>query len=229
MSKLRLTLGCWNYDRTRGLLEGRVQPDGIDLNYLEHAGRGDLLPHAAQPRVRRRGDVALVVHGVAVHATRAVHRDPGVSVALLPPFVHLRQCGQRHPRAEGPDRQAHRQPRIPDDGAGVDSRHPVRRVRRAGRQRRPTTPAARKSRAATRSSKLDLPPNIRVEPIGADADAVGDAARAARSTRCTRRACRRRSMRGDGKRAAPVRGLSCDGRADVLPQDAASSRSCTRS
>lgn len=34
MSKLRLTLACWNYDRTRALLEGRVQPDGIDLNYL---------------------------------------------------------------------------------------------------------------------------------------------------------------------------------------------------
>ena len=34
MSKLRLTFACWNYDRTRGMLEGRVQPDGIDLNYL---------------------------------------------------------------------------------------------------------------------------------------------------------------------------------------------------
>ena len=34
MSKLRLSFGCWNYDRTRALLEGRIQPDGIDLNYL---------------------------------------------------------------------------------------------------------------------------------------------------------------------------------------------------
>jgi 4,5-dihydroxyphthalate decarboxylase len=34
MSKLRLTLACWNYDRTRALQDGRVQPDGIDLNYL---------------------------------------------------------------------------------------------------------------------------------------------------------------------------------------------------
>jgi len=34
VSKLRLSLGCWNYDRTRGLLEGRIQPDGIDLTYL---------------------------------------------------------------------------------------------------------------------------------------------------------------------------------------------------
>lgn len=35
MSKLRMSLGCWNYDRTRALLDGSVQPDGIDLNYLE--------------------------------------------------------------------------------------------------------------------------------------------------------------------------------------------------
>lgn len=34
MANLRLTLGCWNYDRTRGLMEGRIEPDGIDLIYL---------------------------------------------------------------------------------------------------------------------------------------------------------------------------------------------------
>jgi 4,5-dihydroxyphthalate decarboxylase len=34
VSKRRLTLACWNYDRTRALFDGRVQPDGIDLNYL---------------------------------------------------------------------------------------------------------------------------------------------------------------------------------------------------
>ena len=34
MSKLRITLGCWNYDRTRALADGRIQPEGIDLNYI---------------------------------------------------------------------------------------------------------------------------------------------------------------------------------------------------
>ena len=34
MSKLRLSLACWNYDRTRALADGSVEPDGIDLNYL---------------------------------------------------------------------------------------------------------------------------------------------------------------------------------------------------
>lgn len=35
MSRLRLSFGCWNYDRTRALMDGSVVPDGIDLNYLD--------------------------------------------------------------------------------------------------------------------------------------------------------------------------------------------------
>jgi len=34
MAKLRLTMACWNYDRTRALLEERVPIDGIELTYL---------------------------------------------------------------------------------------------------------------------------------------------------------------------------------------------------
>ncbi|HXQ50485.1 MAG TPA: ABC transporter substrate-binding protein [Stellaceae bacterium] len=35
MSKLRLTLACWDYDRARALADGSVAPEGIDLNVLE--------------------------------------------------------------------------------------------------------------------------------------------------------------------------------------------------
>jgi 4,5-dihydroxyphthalate decarboxylase len=34
MSNLRLSFGCWDYDRTRALMDGSVKPDGIDLTYL---------------------------------------------------------------------------------------------------------------------------------------------------------------------------------------------------
>jgi 4,5-dihydroxyphthalate decarboxylase len=34
MPPLRLTLACWNYDRTGALADGRVRPDGIDLTCL---------------------------------------------------------------------------------------------------------------------------------------------------------------------------------------------------
>jgi 4,5-dihydroxyphthalate decarboxylase len=32
MPNLKLTLACWDYDRTRPLMDGRVTPDGIDLD-----------------------------------------------------------------------------------------------------------------------------------------------------------------------------------------------------
>jgi 4,5-dihydroxyphthalate decarboxylase len=35
VSKLRLTLACWNYDRTRALADGRVRIEGVELNYLD--------------------------------------------------------------------------------------------------------------------------------------------------------------------------------------------------
>lgn len=31
MTRLRLTLACWDYDRTRALIDGTIQPNGIDL------------------------------------------------------------------------------------------------------------------------------------------------------------------------------------------------------
>src|SRR5262249_18415087 len=34
MPRLKLSLACWNYDRTRALMDGSVRPDGIDLTYL---------------------------------------------------------------------------------------------------------------------------------------------------------------------------------------------------
>jgi len=33
MSRLNLSLACWDYDRTRALADGSVRPDGIDVNY----------------------------------------------------------------------------------------------------------------------------------------------------------------------------------------------------
>jgi 4,5-dihydroxyphthalate decarboxylase len=32
MPDLKLTLACWNYDRTRALIDGRVKPEGIELD-----------------------------------------------------------------------------------------------------------------------------------------------------------------------------------------------------
>jgi len=34
MSRLQLSLACWDYDRTHALADGSVRPEGIELNYL---------------------------------------------------------------------------------------------------------------------------------------------------------------------------------------------------
>ena len=34
MTKLKLTFGCWDYDRTRAVMDDTVRPDGIELNSL---------------------------------------------------------------------------------------------------------------------------------------------------------------------------------------------------
>lgn len=34
MGKRKVTLACGNYDRTRALMDGTVQPEGVDLNYI---------------------------------------------------------------------------------------------------------------------------------------------------------------------------------------------------
>lgn len=34
MSRLQLSLACWNYDRVEALAQGRVVPEGIDLNFI---------------------------------------------------------------------------------------------------------------------------------------------------------------------------------------------------
>jgi len=31
---LRITLACWDYDRTRGILEGRIRPEGLEVDYI---------------------------------------------------------------------------------------------------------------------------------------------------------------------------------------------------
>lgn len=34
MGRIRLTMACWNYDRTRGLLEDRIPIEGVEMTYL---------------------------------------------------------------------------------------------------------------------------------------------------------------------------------------------------
>ena len=96
---LRLTLACWDYDRTRALIDGCVVPDGIDLVYLNQPVEETFF-RMLRYREFDCSEMSLSSYcRLAALGRSAVHRDPGVPVALLPPFVHLRLGKERHPRS----------------------------------------------------------------------------------------------------------------------------------
>ncbi|HYY88392.1 MAG TPA: ABC transporter substrate-binding protein, partial [Chloroflexota bacterium] len=63
MSKLPITLACWDYDRTRPLIDGRVQPEGIDLNILV------LRPEETFPRMLQHREFEVSELSLAMYMT----------------------------------------------------------------------------------------------------------------------------------------------------------------
>ncbi len=85
MSKLPLTLACWDYDRTRPLIDGRVQPQGIDLNVLV------MRPHETFPRMLERQEFHVSELSLASYTTlkaRGACPFVAVPVALSKIFRH---------------------------------------------------------------------------------------------------------------------------------------------
>jgi 4,5-dihydroxyphthalate decarboxylase len=50
MADLKLTLGCWNYDRTRALADGTVKPEGIALSYVGAQQVGEIMNRMLRTR-----------------------------------------------------------------------------------------------------------------------------------------------------------------------------------
>src|SRR5437773_10011783 len=107
----------------------RTRPAGWHRPQLpEHPGRGNLLPHAEAQGIRRGRDVPLFLCDDVVPARPAVHRDSGVSVAILPAFLRLRARGERDKGAGGAGREGSRWSRGRDARHGVDAAHAFRRA-----------------------------------------------------------------------------------------------------
>ena len=50
MPDLKLTLACWDYDRTRALFDGRVKPSGIDLDVWSTRNVGEIMERMVRGR-----------------------------------------------------------------------------------------------------------------------------------------------------------------------------------
>jgi 4,5-dihydroxyphthalate decarboxylase len=165
VSKLRMTLGCWNYDRTRALMDGSVQPDGIELNYLNMPVEETFF-RMLRHREFDCAEMSLSSYAVSLHKPER----PFVAIPVYPSRFFRHSCiyvnadaGIREPkdligkRVGNPEYQM----TAPVWIRGILSDHygvPVDSVRYAtGGEEEP---------GRSEKIKLDLPANIRVEPIG---------------------------------------------------------------
>lgn len=165
MSKLKLSLGCWNYDRTRALMDGSVQPDGIDLNYLNMPVEETFFRMLRHQEFDA-AEMSLSSYTVALSRPQ----PPFVAIPIFPSRFFRHSCiyvnadaGIREPkdligkRVGNPEYQM----TAPVWIRGILSDHygvPVDSVTYCtGGEEEPGRPE---------KLKLDLPDNIRVEPIG---------------------------------------------------------------
>ncbi|MBV8645176.1 MAG: ABC transporter substrate-binding protein [Candidatus Eremiobacteraeota bacterium] len=166
MAKLRLSLACWDYDRTRALADGRVQPDGIELIYQSLPVEETFFRQARH----REFDVAeMSLSSYCV--SKFLPDDPFVAIPVFPSraFRHSivyvnERSGIREPkdligkRFGTPEYQLTANVWIrgilsDEYGVPVDSVTYV-----TGGEETPGRPE---------KLKLELPPSIRVTPIGA--------------------------------------------------------------
>src|SRR6266702_6029052 len=165
MAKLRLTLACWNYDRTRALLEERISVDGIELNYL------NLVVEETFFRMLRHREFDVAEMSLSSYTISLFGEDPPfIAIPVFPSRSFRHSCiyvnadsGIREPkdligkRIGNPEYQMTAPVWIRgilQDEYGV----PVDSVTYyTGGEEEPGRPE---------KLKLDLPPNIKVRPIG---------------------------------------------------------------
>ena len=63
MSKLQLSVAVGDYDRTRALIDGAVQIDGVDPVFMTLVAGRNLLPRLPRRRVRHLRSLAVELFG----------------------------------------------------------------------------------------------------------------------------------------------------------------------
>jgi 4,5-dihydroxyphthalate decarboxylase len=165
MAKLKLTLACWDYDRTRALADGSVQPDGIELNCL------NLPVEETFFRMLRHGEFDVAEMSLSSYSV-SLSREPRRFVALpVFPSRFFRHssiyvnaaAGIRHPS----DLKGHRvaapeyQMTAPVWIRGILSDEFGLKVTEVEHMTGGEEEPGREEKL-----RLDLPPSIRVTPIG---------------------------------------------------------------
>ena len=165
VAPLRLTLACWNYDRTRALADGRIRADGIDLNYLS------LPVEETFFRMARHREFDVAELSLSSYVLSMFQQDaPFVAIPIFPSRAFRHSCVYVHGPSgiKDPKSLAGKRVGTPefqltacvwirgiladDHGVPVDSLTHV-----VGGQEEPGRPE---------KLRLDLPASIRIERIG---------------------------------------------------------------
>jgi 4,5-dihydroxyphthalate decarboxylase len=167
VSKLRLTLACWDYDRTRALADGSVQPDGIDLNVM------NLQVEETFFRMLRNREFDVAEMSLSSYCVSLGRDDPPfIAIPVFPSRFFRHSCifvsarsGIREPRDLAGKRIGTPEYQmtapvwirgILQDEYGVDAASPEYWT---GGEEEP---------GRNEKIRLDLPAKIRVKPIGPD-------------------------------------------------------------
>ena len=166
VSRLRLSLACWNYDRTRALMDESIKPDGIDLTCL------NLPVEETFFRMLRNREFDVAELSLSSY-TVSLFREPRpfIAIPVFPSRMFRHSCifvstasGIREPGDLADKRigTVEYQMTAPVWIRGILAEHygvPVDSVTYCtGGEEEP---------GRSEKLKLDLPPSIRVEPIGA--------------------------------------------------------------
>jgi 4,5-dihydroxyphthalate decarboxylase len=167
MSRIPLSFACWDYDRIRAIADGRIQPEGIDLNYM------NLPVEETFFRMLRYGEFDVAEMSLSSY-TVSLSRDPQRFVAL-PVFMsrsfrHNCIFVSTKSGIEKPSDLAGKRIGVPEyqmtapvwirgileDEYGVDASSPNYFT---GGEEQP---------GRDEKLKLDLPPKIKIQPIPSD-------------------------------------------------------------
>jgi len=167
MSRIPLSFACWDYDRIRAIADGRIRPEGIDLNYM------NLPVEETFFRMLRYGEFDVAEMSLSSY-TVSLSRDPQRFVAL-PVFMsrsfrHNCIFVSTKSGIEKPSDLAGKRIGVPEyqmtapvwirgileDEYGVDASSPTYFT---GGEEQP---------GRDEKLKLDLPPKIKIQPIPSD-------------------------------------------------------------
>ena len=223
MPNLKLTLACWDYDRTRPLIDGAREARRASISTSRSCGRARRFQRMLDRQEFQVSELSLASYTALKGARRVpVRGGAGRALENLPPLLHLRAHRRRHQHAAGPEGQARRHLAVELDRARASCAACCSTTTASRPQDMHWFMGGLNSFVEPPLIALDLPKDIKLDFLSGRPDAGEDVRRRASSTRCCRsisRSCSSTARRAIARLFPNYQG----DRAGLLPPHANSS------